>query len=63
MDVNLDNTESSLKGTRVYVRHDYKLLASKDTSHQKNFSNLKWVMFFLPRRRLMNSDKIIPQYF
>ena len=63
MDVNLDNTESSLKGTRVYVRHDYKLLASKDTSHQKNFSNLKMGHVFLPRRRLMNSDKIIPQYF
>ena len=51
MDVNLDNTESSLKGTRVYVRHDYKLLASKDTSHQKNFSNLKMGHVFLTEKK------------
>ena len=35
----------------MYVRHDYKLLASKDTSHQKNFSNLKMGHIFLTEKK------------
>ena len=41
LDVNLDNTENSLEGSRVYLQHDYKLLSSKDSLSQKDFTNLK----------------------
>ena len=41
MTVNLDNTESFFKGTRVYLDHNYKLFSKKDTINQKDFSNLK----------------------
>lgn len=41
LDVNLENTESFLKGSRLYFEHDYKLLASKDSVSQKDFTNLK----------------------
>ncbi|WP_299666267.1 putative porin [uncultured Polaribacter sp.] len=41
LDVNLDNSESQFDGNRVYLEHSYKLLSSKDTINNKDFSNLK----------------------
>lgn len=40
-DVNLTDAESQFDGTRVYLEHSYKLIASKDTLSNKDFSNLK----------------------
>ena len=41
LDVNLTDSESQFDGTRVYLEHSYKLLSSKDTINDKDFSNLK----------------------
>lgn len=41
LDVNLNDTENSLEGTRLYVQHDYKILSAKDSISDKDFSNLK----------------------
>ncbi|QOD59401.1 putative porin [Polaribacter haliotis] len=41
LDVNLDATETKFDGNRVYLEHSYKLLSSKDTVNNKDFSNLK----------------------
>lgn len=47
LDVNLDDTENSLEGTRLFFQHDYKILASKDSVSQNNFTNLKIGHVFL----------------
>ena len=47
LDVNLENTENSLEGIRLFLQHDYKLLASKDSVTDKNFTNLKIGHVFL----------------
>ncbi|MFY0630505.1 MAG: putative porin [Flavobacteriaceae bacterium] len=41
LDTNLDDTENMFKGSRLYFEHDYKLLSSKDSVADKDFSNLK----------------------
>ena len=41
LDVNLTNSESEFDGNRVYVEHSYKLISSKDSVNNKDFSNLK----------------------
>ena len=41
LDVNLNDAESILEGTRVYFEQTYKILSSKDTVNDKDFSNLK----------------------
>lgn len=41
LDVNLNDAESQFDGSRVYVEQSYKLLSSKDTITNKDFSNLK----------------------
>ncbi|MBU3010395.1 putative porin [Polaribacter vadi] len=41
LDVNLEDAESQFDGTRVYVEHSYKILSSKDTINDKDFTNLK----------------------
>ena len=41
LDVNLTNSESLLEGTRYYLEHDFKLLSKKDSTTNKDFSNLK----------------------
>ncbi|WGH74080.1 putative porin [Tenacibaculum tangerinum] len=41
MDVNLSNAESTLDAKRLYFEHTFKLLSSKDSVTQKDFSNLK----------------------
>lgn len=41
LDVNLDDTENYLQGSRVYLEQDYQLLSSKDSANQKDFTNLK----------------------
>lgn len=41
LDVNLENTENFLEGSRVYIEQDYQLLSSKDSANQKDFTNLK----------------------
>ena len=43
IDVNLDatGTENKFIGTRFYVDHSYQIFSSKDSTNQKDFSNLK----------------------
>ncbi|CAM1368002.1 putative porin [Tenacibaculum sediminilitoris] len=41
MDINLNNAENTLDAKRLYFEHTFKLLSSKDTVNQKDFSNLK----------------------
>lgn len=41
LDVNLNDAESQFDSNRSYIEHSYKLLASKDTINDKDFSNLK----------------------
>jgi hypothetical protein len=41
LDVNIENAENSLEGSRLFLQHDYRLLSSKDSVSQKNFTNLK----------------------
>lgn len=41
MDVNLNSAESTLDAKRLYFEHTFKLLSSKDSVSQKDFSNLK----------------------
>ncbi len=40
-DVNLTDAESQFDSNRIYLEHSYKLIASKDTINDKDFSNLK----------------------
>ena len=41
LDVNLTDSESQFDGNRVYLEQSYKLLSSKDSINNKDFSNLK----------------------
>ena len=41
LDVNLSDAESQFDGNRFYIEQSYKLLSSKDTINDKDFSNLK----------------------
>lgn len=43
LDVNLEssNAENLFEGTRYYIDHNFKLFSSKDSTQQKDFSNLK----------------------
>ena len=41
MDVKLNDTESFFKGTRTYIDQNYKLFSRKDSTNQKDFTNLK----------------------
>ena len=41
LDVRLNNSESLLEGTRFYFEHDFKLFSKKDSTANKDFSNLK----------------------
>ncbi|MFY9241956.1 MAG: putative porin [Polaribacter sp.] len=40
-DVNLIDAESQFDGNRIYIEHSYKLISSKDSLTDKDFSNLK----------------------
>ena len=46
LDVNLDDAESQFDATRVYLEHSYKLIASKDSLTNKDFTNLKIGLVF-----------------
>ncbi len=41
LDVNLTDAENQFDSNRTYFEHSYKLLSSKDTINNKDFSNLK----------------------
>jgi hypothetical protein len=41
LDVNLTNAENQFDSNRTYLEHSYKLISSKDTINDKDFSNLK----------------------
>ncbi|WP_298782311.1 putative porin [uncultured Polaribacter sp.] len=41
LDVNIEDAENQFDSNRIYLEHSYKLLASKDTINDKDFSNLK----------------------
>lgn len=59
IDTNLDGTdaETTLKGTRFYVDHNYKLFSSKDSTNQKDFSNLKAGHIFSTERKIFNFEQ------
>ena len=42
LDVNLNDAENQFNSKRVYLDHSYKLVAIKDTTNNKDFSNLKF---------------------
>ena len=42
LDVNLNDAENQFNSKRVYLDHSYKLVAIKDTTSNKDFSNLKF---------------------
>jgi hypothetical protein len=41
LDVNLTDAENQFESNRTYLEHSYKLISSKDTINNKDFSNLK----------------------
>ncbi|HBI39432.1 MAG TPA: hypothetical protein DDY16_00580 [Tenacibaculum sp.] len=41
LDVNLNDAESVLEGKRLFVEQTYKIISSRDTINDKDFSNLK----------------------
>ncbi len=41
LDVNLTDAENKFDGNRMYLEHSYKILSSKDSISNKDFSNLK----------------------
>ncbi len=41
LDVNFNDAESLFESKRLYFEHDFKILSSKDSLHDKDFSNLK----------------------
>lgn len=41
LDVNLTDSENQFDSNRIYLEHSFKLVASKDTINNKDFSNLK----------------------
>lgn len=41
LDVRLNDAESLLEGTRFYLEHDFKLFSKKDSTSNKDFSNVK----------------------
>lgn len=41
LDVNLTDAENQFDSNRTYLEHSYKLISSKDTINNKDFSNLK----------------------
>ncbi len=65
LDVNLDNTENTFVGTRVFFNHYYNLFSSKDSTNTKNFSNLKIGHKFLSEKKeyTFNQDKPIKKIF
>ena len=42
LDVNLNDAENQFNSKRIYLDHSYKLVAVKDTTNNKDFSNLKF---------------------
>lgn len=46
LDVNLNDAENQFNSKRVYLDHSYKLIAVKDTTNKKDFSNLKFGHIF-----------------
>ena len=46
LDVNLNDAENQFNSKRIYLDHSYKLVAVKDTTNNKDFSNLKFGHIF-----------------
>ncbi|CAA0247887.1 Protein of unknown function precursor [Tenacibaculum maritimum] len=47
LDVALNDAENNLEGKRLFFEHTFKIIGSKDSLHQKDFSNLKLGHSFL----------------
>jgi len=54
LDVNLNDAENQFDSNRIYLEHSYKLLASKDTINNKDFSNLKLGHVFTNEKKSYN---------
>jgi hypothetical protein len=63
LDVNLNNTENLFEGERFYFEHDFKLLSSKDSLKNKDFSNLKLGHIFKSENKLYNFKESSPTSF
>ena len=63
LDVNLQNTENILKGSRLFFEHNYKLLSSKDSVSQKDFTNLKVGHTFESQRKNYEFSQDSPSSF
>lgn len=57
LDVNLDDAESQFDSNRLYLEHSYKLVASKDTLNNKDFSNLKVGHIFTSENKSYRFDQ------
>ena len=54
LDVNLTNAENQFDSNRTYLEHSYKLISSKDTINNKDFSNLKVGHIFTSENKSYN---------
>jgi hypothetical protein len=54
LDVNLNDAENQFDSNRIYLEHSYKLLSSKDTINNKDFSNLKLGHVFTNEKKSYN---------
>ena len=57
LDVNLTDAESQFDSSRLYLEHSYKLIASKDTLNNKDFSNLKVGHIFTSENKSYRFDQ------
>lgn len=65
MDVNLTNAENTLEAKRIYFEHTFKILSSKDSVNQKDFSNLKLGHSFTRDSKyyIFNQGTATPEFF
>ncbi|PQB08068.1 hypothetical protein BST83_13625 [Polaribacter filamentus] len=54
LDVNLTDAENQFDSNRTYLEHSYKLISSKDTINNKDFSNLKVGHIFTSENKSYN---------
>ncbi len=65
LDVNLNDAENVLEGTRLYLDHNFKLFTVKDTTNVNNFSNLKvgHVFYYEKKEYNFNQRTITTDFF
>lgn len=63
LDVNLNDAENTLKGTRYYIDHNFELFSNKDSTNTKDFTNLKIGHIFYHQKKeyFFNQSKVTPK--